>query len=95
MFGAIYGDVIGSYFESHCTKDYDFVFQNESSFTDDTVLTVAVCKAILNNPETITRRHCANEAWNMRDNIASSIHITHTPDLEICFQNGQGAIAIK
>lgn len=56
MFGAVYGDIIGSYYESHCTKNYNFEFQNESSFTDDTVLTAAVCKAILNNPGTITRR---------------------------------------
>ena len=55
MFGAIYGDIIGSYYETHCTKDYDFEFQRDSTFTDDTVLTVAVCKAILNNPESITR----------------------------------------
>lgn len=54
MFGAIYGDIIGSYYETHCTKDYNFVFRNDSTFTDDTVLTVAVCKAILNNPENIT-----------------------------------------
>ena len=40
-------------------KDYDFEFQKDSTFTDDTVLTVAVCKAILNNPDTITR-------WNIR-----------------------------
>ena len=55
MFGAIYGDVIGSYYEVHCTKDFDFPFQKESTFTDDSVLTAAVCKAILNNPEPITR----------------------------------------
>ncbi len=57
MFGAIYGDIIGSYYETHCTKDYDFEFQRDSTFTDDTVLTVAVCKTILNNPDTITRRN--------------------------------------
>jgi len=55
MFGAVYGDVIGSYYESHCTKDYNFEFTNDSTFTDDTVLTVAVCKAILDNPLPITR----------------------------------------
>lgn len=59
MFGAIYGDIIGSFYETHCTKDYDFEFQKDSTFTDDTVLTVAVCKAILNNPNEITR-------WNIR-----------------------------
>lgn len=56
MFGAIYGDVIGSYYEVHCTKEYDFEFQKDSDFTDDTVLTVAVCKAILNNSKPIERR---------------------------------------
>lgn len=50
MFGAIYGDVIGSYYEVRCTKDYDFKFNSASSFTDDTVLIAAVCKTILNNP---------------------------------------------
>lgn len=57
MFGAIYGDVIGSYYEVHCTKNYDFAFNNDSSFTDDTVLIAAVCEAILNNPEEISKWH--------------------------------------
>lgn len=55
MFGALYGDVIGSYYENHCTKEYDFEFHKDSTFTDDTVLTVAVCRAILNDPAPITR----------------------------------------
>lgn len=55
MFGAIYGDVIGSYYEVHCTKNYDFEFDRDSTFTDDSVLIAAVCKAILNNPCDITR----------------------------------------
>ena len=59
MFGAIYGDVIGSYYEVHCTKNYDFEFNKESCFTDDSVLIAAVCKAILNNPAEISK-------WNIR-----------------------------
>ena len=48
MLGAVYGDIIGSYYESHCTKQRDFnLFPAEASFTDDTVLTAAVCSAIL------------------------------------------------
>lgn len=46
IWGAVYGDIIGSYYEVHCTKNYDFEFQKESTFTDDTVMTAAVCKAI-------------------------------------------------
>ena len=49
MFGAVYGDIIGSYYELHCTKDYNFKLMAESSFTDDSVLTAAVCKAIIEN----------------------------------------------
>lgn len=55
MFGAIYGDVIGSYYEVHTTKNYNFDFHRDSTFTDDSLLTTAVCKAILNNPSDITR----------------------------------------
>jgi len=55
LLGAIYGDIIGSYYEVHCTKDYDFPFQKDSTFTDDSVLTTATAKAILLHPEPITR----------------------------------------
>lgn len=55
MFGAIYGDIIGSYYEAHCTKDYNFPFHRDSSFTDDSVMTAAVCKAILVNPAPIAK----------------------------------------
>jgi len=48
MIGAIAGDVIGSVYEWRPTKTPDFpLFQPESRFTDDTVLTVATAYAIL------------------------------------------------
>ena len=48
MFGAIAGDVIGSVYEYPPMKDYDFqLFHKYSTFTDDTVLTVAIAYAIL------------------------------------------------
>lgn len=46
IWGAVYGDIIGSYYEVHCTKDFNFPFQSSSSFTDDSVMTAAVCEAI-------------------------------------------------
>ncbi|MDE5558391.1 MAG: ADP-ribosylglycohydrolase family protein, partial [Ruminococcus sp.] len=49
MLGAVYGDIIGSWYESYATKDYNFPFHSKSEFTDDTVMTTAVCKAILEN----------------------------------------------
>ena len=63
MYGAIYGDIIGSYFEIHCTKDYNFEFHRESTFTDDSVMTAAICKAILQNPQPITRYEIKQRAF--------------------------------
>ena len=48
MLGVIAGDVIGSRFEWHPIKTIEFpLFHPLSSFTDDTVLTVATAWAIL------------------------------------------------
>lgn len=55
MFGAVYGDIIGSVYENACTKDYNFPLKPESCFTDDSVMTAAVCSAILYNDESIGR----------------------------------------
>ncbi len=48
MMGAIAGDIIGSVYEGRPIKTTRFpLFRPESTFTDDTVLTVAVAHAIL------------------------------------------------
>ena len=48
MVGAIVGDVVGSVHEYDATKTTDFVlFEPGSHFTDDSVLTVAIARAIL------------------------------------------------
>lgn len=50
MFGAIIGDIVGSTYESGSVKTEDFeLFPLGSSFTDDTVLSVAVADKILND----------------------------------------------
>ncbi len=52
MIGAIAGDIIGSVFEQNPIKTTEFpLFRIHSHFTDDTVLTVAVAYAILNNTD--------------------------------------------
>lgn len=52
MKGAITGDIVGSYFENFPTKYTDFdLFTENSCFTDDTVLTVAVADWILHGGE--------------------------------------------
>jgi hypothetical protein len=50
MLGAIAGDIIGSIYEFANFKEYDFpLFADESFFTDDSVLTVAVADALIHN----------------------------------------------
>jgi ADP-ribosylglycohydrolase len=50
MIGAIAGDIIGSVYEHHPIKTKDFtLFDLRCRFTDDSVLTIAVADAILNN----------------------------------------------
>jgi ADP-ribosylglycohydrolase len=52
MLGAIAGDIIGSVYEFGCMKSTDFpLFSPESTFTDDTVLTVAVADSILHGKD--------------------------------------------
>lgn len=50
MFGAILGDIVGSPYEFDCnnikTKDFP-LFSRCSVFTDDTVMTLAVCRGIM------------------------------------------------
>ena len=49
MFGAVIGDIIGSRFEffNYRAKDFD-LFDEKRKFTDDSVMTIAICKAIMN-----------------------------------------------
>ena len=50
MLGAIAGDIIGSIYEGNNIKTKDFpLFSSQCCFIDDTVLTVAIADAILNN----------------------------------------------
>lgn len=49
MLGAIIGDIVGSRFEFNNTNRTDFeLFTEESTFTDDTICTIAIADAILN-----------------------------------------------
>ena len=52
MYGAILGDIVGSPYEFDCNnyKAKDFpLFSRRSDFTDDTVMTLAVAKALLSS----------------------------------------------
>ena len=48
MLGAIFGDIVGSVYEFNNTHDYNFrLLSDWSQFTDDTVMTLAVAKALM------------------------------------------------
>lgn len=52
MLGAVAGDIIGSYWEFRYIKRYDFpLFMRDSHFTDDTVMTLAVAKWLMESPD--------------------------------------------
>ena len=52
ILGAIAGDVIGSVYEFNNTRTTDFpLFKRETTFTDDTVMTIAIADAILHNKD--------------------------------------------
>lgn len=63
MYGAILGDIVGSPYEFDCNnyKAKDFpLFSRRSDFTDDTVMTLAVAKALLSSrgqDDTAIKRH--------------------------------------
>ena len=47
MLGAIIGDIVGSRFEFNNTDNYNLeLFTKDSTFTDDTICTIAVADAI-------------------------------------------------
>ncbi|MBQ4055138.1 MAG: hypothetical protein IJD17_05445 [Clostridia bacterium] len=92
MLGALYGDVIGSYYEVHCTKDYDFEFNRDSTFTDDSVLTAAVCKAILDAPEPITKRGIKKRALEYAAQFKQYYFRNYKSVQRRCFVRDQGDI---
>ncbi len=51
IIGAVCGDIIGSAYEFHKTKDMNFkLFTPRSKFTDDTVMTCAVAEWLVDDP---------------------------------------------
>ena len=64
MFGAAFGDVVGSPYEfdrGNKSKDFD-MYNPECYFTDDTVMTVAVAEALLNSGKDATAEEISVKA---------------------------------
>lgn len=64
MYGAVLGDIIGSTYEWHNVKSEDFdLFPAGSTFTDDTVLSVAVAEKILNQEKSAMSSRKSYAMW--------------------------------
>ena len=55
MIGAIIGDIVGSRFEfnNHRSKDFE-LFTDECEVTDDSIMTIAVAKAIMETEKRVS-----------------------------------------
>jgi ADP-ribosylglycohydrolase len=84
MIGAIAGDIIGSVYEFKSKKpDYNFpLFTEESFFTDDTVLSIALAESILTGVDYKTK-------------VLEYIIYIRTAVMVIDFQFGQAAMIIS
>ena len=52
MLGAILGDIVGSVYEFHNTKSYDFeMFTPQSNYTDDSIMSLAVADWVMNDAQ--------------------------------------------
>lgn len=74
MYGAIIGDIIGSIYEfnNYKAKEFEPLFHPKAKFTDDTVCTVAIADALLNDkdPAATLREWCerywTNGGWGKK-----------------------------
>jgi len=79
MIGAVAGDMIGSVYEARPVKTKDFpLFGSRSTFTDDTVLTVAVPEAILS----------FLESSSFEDAVRTAISLGGDSDTLACIAGG-------
>ena len=72
MLGAIVGDIIGSVYEFHNTKSMNFeLFTPWSNFTDDTVMTLAVAKWLIEDEAHTIHYliYCMQELGNRYPNV--------------------------
>lgn len=69
MYGAIIGDIVGSRFEYENIKTKDFqLFHKDCEFTDDTIMTLAVCDAL---------ESCQGDYSNLKDVLIKTFHETY------------------
>jgi len=74
MLGAITGDIVGSVYEFHNykAKNFEPFFAMNCRYTDDTICTIAIADALLNNKSPIStlrqwgRKYWSNGSWGQK-----------------------------
>jgi ADP-ribosylglycohydrolase len=91
VLGAILGDIVGSVHEWEKTKKKDFpLFVPRSTFTDDSVLTIAVAEWILTNQDLVDLFHDYTDRYPARGYGGMFRHwmVTHSREPYNSFGNG-------
>lgn len=97
MYGAIIGDLAGSIYEYEQTKKIKPVYttkiiENNAFYSDDTILTIAILDAILNNKKySYYLKKYINKYSNYKPNFEPYFKNTFSPNLiKWCSENTQG-----
>lgn len=78
MIGAIIGDIVGSRFEFNNHRSKDFELFGEGCFaTDDSIMTLAVAKAILETEKIVERDAGQYEAAQLFNNLLSDLTVKY------------------
>lgn len=65
MLGAIFGDIVGSSYEWNNVKTKDFPLERPGTrYTDDSVMTLAVAKWLLEDPYSCSRKRRRQQSAN-------------------------------
>ncbi len=80
MIGAIIGDVVGSTYEFHNTKDYNFkLFPDGSKYTDDTIMSLAVADWLIDMYPDDFRNRCPQIYQQLEDKLVKYGHMFPAP----------------
>jgi ADP-ribosylglycohydrolase len=92
MLGAIVGDIIGSVYEGTGYKSKQFpLFVGASTFTDDTVLTVAVADCLLTSASYVDKFHEYTRRYSNRGFGSGFLHWVHRGSREPYNSWGNGS----
>ncbi len=97
MIGALIGDIVGSRFEYHNHRDKDFeLFTDDCQVTDDSIMTLAVAKAIMETEKTIKPSFDGSKHHRDYDSLVEKMSIRYMQEIGRKYPNcGYGGMFSK